>query len=214
MVSIIPKNTGIMSEKDPRVDVYIEKAQTFAKPVLKKLRKLIFQACPDAIETIKWGFPNYEIHGSLFCNMAAFKEHCSFGFWKASLLSDPKKILHLAEKNAMGHFERISSPDDLPSDKILIAYLVEAAGLNKNNIKILRPKATPKEELPVPERLKSALKKNKKAQLNFEAFSSSQKREYIEWITEAKTEETADKRLATTIEWVAEGKTRLWKYKK
>jgi uncharacterized protein YdeI (YjbR/CyaY-like superfamily) len=208
------KNTVIMPEKDPRVDVYIEKAQTFAKPVLKKLRTLIFEACPDARETIKWSFPNYEVHGAIFCSIAAFKEHCSFGFWKASLLSDPKKILHISDKNSMGHFDRITSLTDLPSDKILISYLREAAELNRSNIKISRPKAAPKKELPIPDRLKTELKKNKKAQTHFDAFTPSQKREYIEWITEAKTEETAGKRLATTIAWVSEGKTRLWKYKK
>ena len=114
----------------------------------------------------------------------------------------------------MGHFDRITRLEDLPSDKILIDYLKEAAELNKNKIKISRPKAAPKKELPVPDRLQTALKKNKKAQLNFDAFSPSHKREYIEWILEAKTEETAEKRLATTMEWVTEGKIRHWKYKK
>src|SRR5579862_3100546 len=112
-----------MSVTDPRVDVYIEKAAPFAKPILTRLRKLIFQACPEVIETIKWGFPNYEVYGSMLCNMAAFKEHCSFGFWKASLLKDPNDILHLADKHAMGHFDRLVSVKDLPADKILIAYL-------------------------------------------------------------------------------------------
>ncbi len=203
-----------MPEKDPRVDTYIEKAATFAKPILTKLRKLIFQACPDVNETIKWGFPNYEIHGSVMCNMAGFKEHCSFGFWKASLLSDPDKILKIGEKHSMGHFDRITSLKDLPTDKILLSYLKEAAELNRLNIKIVKAKAAPKKELPIPENLKAALKKNKKASLHFESFSRSQQREYIEWINEAKTQETVERRLATTIEWVAEGKTRNWKYKK
>jgi uncharacterized protein YdeI (YjbR/CyaY-like superfamily) len=199
---------------DPRIDAYIERAAAFAKPILIKLRKLIFQACPDAEEMIKWSFPNYEVHGSMLCSMAAFKEHCAFGFWKASLLKDPDGILHLAERNSMGHLERLSSVKDLPSDKILITYLKEAALLNKNNIKIARKKSAPGKELAVPKALAAALKKNKKAMVTFEGFPPSQRREYIEWISEAKTDVTLDKRLTTTIEWLEQGKTRHWKYKK
>src|ERR1700730_8961406 len=101
-----------MSEMNPRVDAYIKEAAPFAKPILLKLRKLIYQACPEAEETIKWSFPNYEIYDSMLCSMAAFKEHCSFGFWKASLLKDTAGILHLADKNSMGHLDRLSSVKD------------------------------------------------------------------------------------------------------
>lgn len=203
-----------MPETDPRVEAYIEKAASFAKPVLLKLRKLIFQACPEARETIKWSFPNYEVHGSMLCSMAAFKEHCAFSFWKASLLKDPKGILRIKERNAMGHLDRIRSLKDLPADKILVAYLKEAASLNKNNIKVARPESVPKKELPVPRPLAAALKENKKASAAFDSFSPSHRREYVEWITEAKTEETMNKRLITTLEWLEQGKSRNWKYKK
>ncbi|HEY4936158.1 MAG TPA: YdeI/OmpD-associated family protein [Puia sp.] len=203
-----------MPETDPRVDAYIEKAAPFAKPILSKLRKLIYQACPEVIETIKWSFPNYEVYGSMLCSMAAFKEHCAFGFWKAALLKDPEGILHLAERNAMGHFDKLSSLKDLPAERILVVYLKEAALLNKNNVKIARPKSGPKKELPPPKALAATLKKNKKALAVFEAFSISNRRDYIEWINEAKTEETLNKRLATTIEWLEQGKSRNWKYKK
>ena len=203
-----------MQEKDPRVDAYIEKSAPFARPILEKLRKLIFQACPDVEETIKWSFPNYEIHDAMLCSMASFKEHCSFGFWKASLLKDEKGILKLAEKNSMGHLDRLQSVKDLPADKTLIEYLREATLLNKNKVKLARPKSPPKKELPLPKPLAAALKKSKKALTVFESFPPSQRREYIEWLTEAKTEETMNKRLATTIEWLEEGKTRNWKYQK
>ncbi|HEY8733287.1 MAG TPA: YdeI/OmpD-associated family protein [Puia sp.] len=203
-----------MPETDPRVDAYLEKAAPFAKPILIKLRKLIFRACPDAKESIKWSFPNYEIYGSMLCSMAAFKEHCAFGFWKASLLRDPEGILRLADKNSMGHLNKISSAKDLPADAVLIAYLKEASLLNKNKVKPLKRPSAPKKELEVPQLLADELKKNKKALTVFEAFSSSNRREYIEWINEAKTEETMNKRLATTIEWLKEGKSRNWKYKR
>ncbi len=203
-----------MPTTDPRVDAYIKKAAPFAQPILIKLRKLIFQACPDAVETIKWSFPNYEVYDAMLCSMAAFKEHCSFGFWKAALLKDPDDILHLADKNAMGHFDKLVSVKNLPADRILISYLKEAALLNKNKIKLEKPKSAPKKELPVPKPLAAALKKNKKASAVFDAFSPSNRREYIEWLDEAKTEDTLNKRLATTIGWLEEGKSRNWKYKK
>jgi uncharacterized protein YdeI (YjbR/CyaY-like superfamily) len=203
-----------MFEKDKRVDAYIEKSAAFAQPILKKLRKLIAEACPDAVETIKWGFPNFEVYGSVFCNMAAFKEHCSFGFWKAALLKDSAGILHLADKHAMGNLDKIRDLKDLPSEKILFSYLKEAALLNKNNVKVSRPKKIARKELPVPPELEIALKKNKKAMTGFNAFSPSQRREYIEWIAEAKTLDTKSRRIEMTMEWSAEGKTRNWKYKK
>jgi uncharacterized protein YdeI (YjbR/CyaY-like superfamily) len=202
-----------MSAMDPRVDAYIEKSAAFAKPILEKLRKLIFQAAPDVTETIKWSFPNYEVYGSMLCSMAAFKEHCAFGFWKASLLKDPEGILALAERNSMGHLDKLTTVKDLPADKILIAYLKEAVLLNKNKVKVVKPKTAPKKELPIPKLLAAAFKKNKKAQNAFEAFSPSQRREYIEWINEAKTDETQIRRVDMTVEWSAEGKTRNWKYK-
>jgi uncharacterized protein YdeI (YjbR/CyaY-like superfamily) len=203
-----------MPETDPRVDAYLDKAAPFAKPIMIKLRKLIFQACPEARETIKWSFPNYEVYGSVLCNMAAFKEHCAFGFWKASLLKDPNGILKVKDRNAMGHLDRLRSVKDLPPDKVLISYIREAAMLNKNNIKVARPKSAPKKELPIPKVLAAALKTNKKAASVFEGFSPSNRREYIEWLLDAKSEETLNKRLATTMEWLEEGKSRNWKYKK
>jgi len=189
-----------MSQMDPRVDTYIEKAAPFARPILLKLRKLIFQACPEAKETIKWSFPNYDIHGSMLCSMASFKEHCAFGFWKAALLKDPEGVLKIAERNSMGHLDKLLSLKDLPSDKILLAYLKEAEWLNKNKVKVVKPKTAPKKELPVPLALAAGLKKNKKAKAGFDAISASQRREYIEWIVEAKTEVTKIKRINTTVE--------------
>jgi uncharacterized protein YdeI (YjbR/CyaY-like superfamily) len=203
-----------MPTLDARVDAYIQKAAPFAQPILIRLRKLIYQACPNAEESIKWSFPNYEIHDSMLCSMAAFKEHCAFGFWKASLLTDEAGILQVKNKNSMGHLDKLCSIKDLPADKILVSYLKEAALLNKNKIKLARPKPTLKKELPVPIQLAAAFKKNKKAFSGFEAFSPSQRKEYIDWINEAKTEQTVNKRVQTTVEWSAEGKTRHWKYKK
>src|SRR5579872_1258814 len=208
-----------MSEKDPRIDAYIAKAADFARPILSRLRQLVHKGCPGAAETVKWGMPFFEYNGSILCNMAAFKQHCAFGFWNAPLLKDPEGLLRVKDKNAMGHFDRITSLKDLPSDKILLAYIKEAAQLIKDGKGMrAQPKKdatkAPAAPLPVPAGLAAALKKNKKAQATFEAFPPSHRKEYIEWISEAKTDVTRDRRIATTLEWLTEGKSRNWQYQK
>ncbi|HEY4285616.1 MAG TPA: YdeI/OmpD-associated family protein [Puia sp.] len=198
-----------------RIDAYIAKSAEFARPILEHIRKLVHKACPDATETVKWSMPFFECNGTILCNMAAFKQHCSFGFWNASQLKDKEGVLKIKDKNAMGHLDRITSLKDLPADKTMIAYIKEAAQLIREGKNIpARTKKEPKAELPMPPALTAALKKNKKAQTVFEAFPPGHRREYIEWISEAKTEETRDKRIATTLEWLVEGKSRNWKYKK
>jgi uncharacterized protein YdeI (YjbR/CyaY-like superfamily) len=210
-----------MPNKDPRIDAYIKKSPDFARPILEHLRQLVHKGCPDVQETIKWGHAFFDYKGGPLCNMAAFKQHCSFGFWKASLLRDPSGLLQVVDKESAGHLGRLTSVKDLPADKILVAYIKEAAGLNEMGVKAApgrTPKAagvpkTPAAPLPVPAELGAALKKNKKAQTVFDAFPPSHRREYSEWIAEARTAATKDKRVATTIEWLTEGKSRNWKYK-
>ena len=197
-----------MPNKDPRVDAYIEKSADFAKPVLIHLRKLIHKASPKVAETVKWGMPAFEYKG-LVCGFAAFKQHCAFNLWKQSLLESDA---FPAEKTAMGSFGRITSKKDLPADDVIIKLVQQAVELNENGVKVEKKKPAAKKELDVPDYLTAALKKNKAAQKTFEGFPYSCKKEYVEWITEAKTEPTREKRLATTIEWLSEGKRRNWKY--
>lgn len=193
-----------MPSTDPRIDAYISNAAPFAQPILKHIRKLVHKACPDVTETMKWSFPHFD-HKGIMCAMAAFKEHCKFGFWKGSLLKEARLLESL---------EKITSLKDLPPDKVLLACITEAAILNEKDIKPPAKVKAPKAALPTPDELLSALKKNKKALKTFEDFSPSHKREYIEWITEAKTEATRNKRIETTLEWLTEGKSRHWKYQK
>jgi len=197
-----------MPSYDKRIDAYIEKSAEFAQPVMIHLRELVHKACPEATETLKWSMPSFEYKG-LLCGFAAFKQHCTFGFWKQSLLETdafPKN------RTAMGSFGRITSLKDLPSDKVMIGLIHQAMELNEKGIKVPKKPAAPKKDLVIPDVLKKALSKNKAAKTTFEKFPYSCKKEYIEWITEAKTEPTRDKRLASTIEWLSEGKRRNWKY--
>lgn len=199
-----------MPVTDPRIDAYIEKSAEFAQPILAHFRKLVHKACPDVTETIKWGMPAFEYKGPM-CGMAAFKAHCAVNFWKQSLL-EPE--VFPAEKNAMGSFGRVTSIKDLPKEKVMVDLIMRAAALNDQGIKVAKKPAAEKKELPVPDVLAKALAKNKKARETFDNFPPSCRKEYIEWITEAKTEPTRDKRLATTMEWLSEGKRRNWKYEK
>jgi len=195
-----------MPKRDPRVDEYIANAPQFARPILAHVRAVVHRNCPDVEETLKWRMPTFLHHGML-CGMAAFKQHCTFGFWKHGLVVGDK-----SQNDAMGQFGRMQSMADLPSDKQLAAYIKKAMQLNETGVKAPRARAAPRPAPATPADLAAALKKNRKAQATFDAFSPSCKREYVEWITEAKREETRASRVATAVEWMAEGKQRNWKY--
>ncbi|MCE6990915.1 YdeI family protein [Dyadobacter sp. CY323] len=205
-----------MQHTDPRVDTYILKSADFAIPILEYLRAVIHNACPEVKETMKWSFPNFDYHGSIMCNMASFKGHCSFGFWLASQLTDPHNVLTTGdEKNAMGQLGKIKSLDDLPSEEYLTGLVKEAMHLIDSGVKQKRSeKSAEPKELAIPDYVPEALSKSPKAQETFAKFSYSNKKDYIEWFEEAKTEATRNKRVATAIEWMEEGKSRNWKYER
>jgi uncharacterized protein YdeI (YjbR/CyaY-like superfamily) len=200
-----------MATHDKRVDAYIAKSPPFARPILEHLRSLVHRVCAECEEKMKWSFPHFDYKGEMMCSMAAFKEHASFGFWKEALLDDPKKMLKKEE--GMGSFSKFRSLADLPSDAALSNFIRQAMKLNDSGTKISKPKPQPV-TITTPDYLTKALKKNSAAKKTFDAFSPSNKREYIDWLTEAKTEATREKRLATALEWMAEGKIRNWKYLK
>lgn len=199
-----------MHTKDPRIDAYIAKSADFAKPILTHLRKLVHTACPQVGEKIKWSFPHFDYKG-MMCSMAAFKEHCSFGFWKGELILG--KAPGGADGEGMGHFGRLASLSDLPSDKALLGYIRKAVELNDAGVKKpTPPRPKTRKELVLPDYFTAALKKNKKALATFKGFTYSHRKEYVEWITEAKQEGTRARRMQTTLEWLAEGKSRNWEY--
>lgn len=201
-----------MPTTDKRIDAYIARSADFARPILEHLRRLVHRACPDVKETVKWGFPHFE-HKGILCSMAAFKQHCTFGFWKATLMSDPHRLFSKVGKTAMGHLGRIEKLADLPPDRVLVEYIKDAVRLNADGVALPQKKRRePRKPLRVPPYMKQALTANKRAKRTFEAFSPSHQREYIEWITEARTEATRTKRLAQAIQWMTEGKERNWKY--
>lgn len=202
-----------MAKTDKRVELYISKAATFAQPILWHITELVHKACPDVEETFKWSFPCFIYKENILCSMAAFKQHASFGFWLESKMKDPDKVLSRGKKReGMGHLGKLTSLKDFPSDKIMIAYIKEAMRLIDKGEKLTKKAPATKKALKIPSYFTAAVKKNKKALNTFEGFSPSHKKEYVMWVTEAKTEETRNKRLKTAIEWMAEGKIRNWKY--
>ena len=202
-----------MSTRDKRVDAYIAKSAAFAKPILNHIRELVHQANPEVHETIKWGFPHFDYKG-MMCSMASFKQHASFGFWKAPLMKDPVLKETAASEVAMGHLGKITSLKDLPSDKKITSWIKEAMKLNDDGVKMVKTKPAKSPELVVPSYFTKALQKNKKALSFFEEFSTSAKKEYVSWVDDAKSEDTRNKRMEQSIEWLAEGKPRNWKYMK
>jgi uncharacterized protein YdeI (YjbR/CyaY-like superfamily) len=215
----MPGKTVAAQSFDPRIDAYINKSKPFAQEILEHLRELIHKAVPEISETIKWSHAFFEYKGRVLANMAAFKEHCSLGFWgreMTSVLGDAE----LLKNGAMGSLGRITSRKDLPSDKQMLTLFRQAAAFvdkgEYTSPMAARKKNTmaraAKPPLAPPPDLAAALKKNKAAAKVFAGFSPSCRREYIDWIIEAKRQETRERRLAQAIEMIAEGKQRNWKY--
>ena len=196
--------------KDARIDAYVANSPEFARPILEHFREVVHAACPRVVETIKWGHPSFE-HGGPLCGMAAFKQHCRIGFPKGALLDEGG--LEKLDAN-MGAYMHVTTVKDLPSRAVLSRMVQQAASLNEQGVRAPRADRSPKPEIAMPDDLTAALKKNRKALTAFEAFPPSHRREYVEWITGAKREETRQKRLATAISQIAEGKPQNWKYMK
>lgn len=192
---------------DPRIDAYLDtKAADFAKPILRHLRDMVHEACPDGEETIKWGFPNFTYKGKILAGMAAFKAHASFGYWNDAMLREDEK-----NRTAMGQFGRLASVDDLPPRETLVALTRQSMALIESGARPERQRA-PKAPLPVPQDLQAAIDASPAAKATWDDFPPSCRREYVEWVTDAKRDETRGKRLNQTVEWLKEGKKRNWKY--
>ena len=208
-----------MPQHDPRIDAYIARQADFARPILEYVRAVVHEACPTVEETLKWSAPSFIHAGGILCGMAAFKQHASFGYWKHALVvgegeSPEGQRPEGRPLEGMGSYGKLASIKDLPPKKQLLAHIRKAMKLNEEGVsrQPVRKSGAPKPPPEAPADLAAALKKNARAKATFDAFPPGQKREYIEWLTEAKREETRQKRLTQAIEWMAEGKRRNWKY--
>lgn len=200
-----------MASRDPRIDAYIARQADFARPILDHVREAVHEACPGVEETMKWSAPGFMHAGAILCGMAAFKQHASFGYWKHALVVGDDQ-----PRNGMGSYGKLTSVADLPPKKQLLTHIRKAMQLNEAGaVSPAAPRPTKaKPPVAVPDDLSAALRGNAKARVTFNAFPPGQQREYVEWITQAKREETRRKRLLQAVEWLAEGKRRNWKYER
>ena len=193
--------------REPRIGAYIAKAQPFARPILEKVRERVHAIVPDVEEAMKWSMPAYMAGGKILVITSAFKAHAALNFWRGQEIGDgaPKA-------GAMGQFGRLKSVDDLPTDEELDALIREAAAIAKTAPAPRKPKAAPKAPPEVHPDFAAALDRAPRAKAALDAFPPSAQRDYFEWISEAKQDATRQKRIATALEWLAEGKRRHWKY--
>lgn len=199
---------------DPRIDSYIDAAAPFARPILREFRRIVHEACPQVEETMKWSMPHFTCGGELLCGMAAFKAHCAISFWKAQHIADPHGVLTPVGKSSMGQLGRIAAVADLPSEDVLKDLLRAGAALNAGGAKPRKKVAPkPKPAATVPEALQAALDRNPAARTTFDSLAPGYRREFTEWIAEAKREETRARRVDQAIALLADGKTRYDKYK-
>lgn len=192
-----------MPQTDPRIDAIIAKAQPFAQPILTHIRALVHAAVPEAEETLKWSMPHFTVKGKILAGMASFKAHAAFFVHGAG---------RLGEDEGMGSFGKLTGVADLPSDAELTALLRKARDEIVAGVKPAKPLKTPRAEIAIPDDFAAALGHAPQAKATFDAFTPSARREYLEWVSEAKRAETRAKRLHQAIEWLAEGKKRNWKY--
>ncbi len=193
--------------RDPRINAYIARKAPFARPILEHIRERVHAAVPDVEETLKWGAPAFTIGGKILLMMAAFKEHAALNFWRGQELRGGA-----AEADAMGQFGKLTSLDDLPSDKELDALIIKAAELTATAPAPRKPKHAPKPPPELQPEFAAALAAAPKAKAALDSFPPSAQRDYLEWIAEAKQPATRTKRIETAIEWLGEGKRRHWKY--
>lgn len=202
---------------NPQFDEYREAASDFAKPIMAHLRKLVHKQCPEVVEEIKWGIPHFDYKGEMLCIFAAYKNHCSFGFWKESLMGDARLKANPDLKAAKRFMGKLTSLSDLPSDSELIAFIQEAMALNEKGVKLAPhhdAKPAKAAEIAIPNAFAEQLSRHEQANEIFQSKSLSFRKEYVVWIADAKTDQTRQKRIDESLEWIAQGKGRFWKYEK
>jgi len=192
---------------EPRIDAYIAKAPDFAKPILAKIRERVHAAVPEAEEAMKWSAPTFTLNGKILIVMASFKAHAALNFWRGQELGDGQP-----KAGAMGQFGKLTALADLPSDAELDALIREAAALARTAPAPRKTKHAPKPPPEMHPEFATALDKAPKAKAVLDGFPASARRDYVEWIAEAKQDATRQKRIATAVEWLSEGKRRHWKY--
>lgn len=192
-----------MAKLEPRIDDHIAKAGAFARPILEHFRALVHKTIPECEEAIKWGMPHFTLGGRNLAGMAAFKKHVSIFFH------------HDEQPGGTGKFRQIAAMEDLAEDSLIEERL--RAAVERLSSAAAQPRtkaaAAPKPVPDMPSAFSQALIAAA-AMDRFDMMAPGYRREYIEWVADAKTDATRDKRIAQAVEWIGEGKHRNWKYQK
>lgn len=203
-----------MTQFNKKVNDYITKSESFAKPILEHLRQVIHDTCPEVQEDIKWGIPHYTYKGDHLLMLAGFKNHCSFSIYKAEFLKDKEIVESIKAGKKFGYMDKLKSISELPSKKVLVSLIKEAMIINEQGIKKVIAVSDKPKVIETPDYLVKAINANKKAKAVWESKSDAFRKDYLVWIVDAKTDVTRQKRIEQTLEWVTEGKGRFWQYEK
>lgn len=209
--------TATKTAAQKKIDKYIADAPEYARPIMEKLRKAVHKGCPQAEEAIKWGCPYFMYQGKLFCGMAAFKKHVGFGFWNSKDMDDPEGLFEsgTGKKASMcnAHFHAVK---ELPTQKVLVDYVKQSKKLTDAELSKSKPaKKAAKKKVAVPKTpadLSSAFKTNKTAKSYFDSLAPSHRRDFLQWILDAKRDATREKRVNETVKLLKAKKTLHWKY--
>lgn len=190
-----------------QINLYIAEQPEWQRKLLVRLRQLIHSTDAEVEETWKWNSPHFD-HQGIMVGLQAFKEHVAVWFHKGSLIKDPKKLfeaLPKGEEKGMRSYKLFEG--DKLNEAAFIDLVKQAVALNAKGTKLTDAKPARK-ALVIPEDLEHVLHKDPTAWANWEAFNYSCKKEYIEWVTDAKQEETRKRRIAQALEKIREGESK------
>ncbi|MCB0792148.1 MAG: DUF1801 domain-containing protein [Flavobacteriales bacterium] len=187
-----------------RINSHIAEQDEWKRRLMVRLRQLIHQVDPGIEETWRWNGPHFDRNG-IMLGMSAHKTCVSIWFHKGALLKDPRRLFEPLEKDeAKGMRVYKLKESDAIDEKAFTELVKQAVKLNEDGVKLSEAKPARK-TLVVPPELESVLKKDQHAMTNWEGFSYSKKKDYIEWVTDAKREETRKRRIAQAFQLIRDG---------
>jgi hypothetical protein len=187
-----------------QINQYMAELPEWQRRMLVRLRQLIHEAAPEVEEAWRWDKPHFDNAG-IMVGLCAFKEHVAVWFHKGALLKDTKKLFEATartEEKGMRAY-KLHEGDKI-NEAAFLDLVKQAVAVNDKGTKLREAKPT-KKALVVPEDLEQVLRKDPTAWANWEAFPVGHRRAYVEWVTDARQEETRKRRIAQSLEKIREG---------
>lgn len=188
---------------NPKVDEYILKKEKWQQEL--HILRSIFLDLPLG-ETIKWGAPVYVFQGKNIVGLAAFKKYFGLWFFQGALLKDKQKVFVNAQEGktkAMMQW-RFYALEEIKTD-LIKDYVLEAIENVKQGKEIKPVRRNKKSKLIIPPELLNTLDENRELKEKFETFTESKKREFAEYIIDAKRSTTKASRLQKIIPMILRG---------